>query len=130
MFIPCCFDLLLGCFAVITRDFIVSRYIKKWQLRVNKRALFLEKFQESQIIVIKILESRFVFSREMYDVYLHAKMLKPSTSLISCMYSAPAHSSIATLVLEGELHFHTVGKRLPRLDMDVLLDNAGDPDFP
>src|SRR5207245_5195534 len=58
------------------------------------------------------------------------KKLKPNTSQISCMYSAPAHSSIAALVLERQLHFHTVGKRLPRFDVDVLIDNAVDPNFP
>src|SRR6266700_257334 len=38
--------------------------------------------------------------------------------------------SRTALVLERDLQLHTVGKRLPRLDVDVLLDNAGNPKVP
>src|SRR2546428_2759092 len=41
-----------------------------------------------------------------------------------------SNRSFTTLVFERELHPHTVGKRLPRLDVDVLIDNAGDPKVP
>src|SRR3954447_19791361 len=35
-----------------------------------------------------------------------------------------------TLVLERELEPHTIGKRFPSLDVDILIDNAGDPKVP
>src|SRR6266436_1037163 len=38
--------------------------------------------------------------------------------------------SFTALVLERELYLHPVGQRFPRLDVDVLLDNAGDPQVP
>jgi hypothetical protein len=46
------------------------------------------------------------------------------------MDSAPVCSSFPALVLERECHFQTVGQRLARLDVDVLLDNAGHPQVP
>jgi hypothetical protein len=41
-----------------------------------------------------------------------------------------SNRSFTTLVFERDLQPHTVGKRLPRLDVDVLIDNAGDPKVP
>jgi hypothetical protein len=38
--------------------------------------------------------------------------------------------SFTTLILERDLELHTVGKRLPRLNVDVLLDNASDSNVP
>src|ERR1700747_3267988 len=43
---------------------------------------------------------------------------------------ATGDGSAPPLVLERELHLHPVGPRLPRLNVDVLLDNAGDPQVP
>src|SRR6266446_9266366 len=43
---------------------------------------------------------------------------------------ATGDGSATALVLERELHLHTVGKRLPRLNVDVLLHDAGDPQVP
>jgi hypothetical protein len=43
---------------------------------------------------------------------------------------APVCSSFPALVLERECHFQPGGQRLARLDVDVLLDNAGHPQVP
>src|SRR6266699_5398524 len=43
---------------------------------------------------------------------------------------ATGGGSATSLVLERELHLHPVGQRPPRLNVDVLLDNAGDPQVP